>query len=230
LAADELDRKIKFNTKMIKKLDPFGSLASGKTEILVKISNEEEGYHYEWPLEKFENRLFMIREILEEFFDIGEKPNLSKEQDPFWDPPNPILIGQSFLQLEPLSLMFENQLEAAILSIDGTGGKQGSIEIGYAPCTVNGDTEEDLLDEDFLVDKADELIGKKNLYFKVFVKCGKGLPKKMCCNPFVTYQFKFEATALYTTEEINGIEQNPKWDYSNVHKIEILNAEVVKEL
>jgi len=74
-------------------------------------------------VDKFENRLFMIREILEEFFDDQKLPILEKEEDPFWDPPNPILIGQSFLQLESLSLMFESNLEASILSIDGAGGK-----------------------------------------------------------------------------------------------------------
>lgn len=108
---------------MMKKLDPFGGVSSGKTEIYVQINNTEESYYYEWPVDKFENRLFMIREILEEYFDDGKLPQLTKESDPFWDPPNPILIGQSFLQLEPLSLMFENNLDAAILSIDGAGGK-----------------------------------------------------------------------------------------------------------
>jgi len=93
LAASELKRKIKFNTKMVKKLDPFGGVTSGKTEILVKVENNEESYYYEWPIDKFENRLFMIREILEEYFDNGELPNLTKESDPMWDPPNPILIG-----------------------------------------------------------------------------------------------------------------------------------------
>ena len=80
----------------------------------------------------------MIRELLEEYFDTNKLPELSKEEDPFWDPPNPILIGQSFLQLEPLGLMFESNLDAAILSIDGAGGKQGTLCIGYIPCTASG--------------------------------------------------------------------------------------------
>jgi len=123
LAATEMKRDLKFNTKMVKQLDPFGDVSNSKTEILVKIDNNEEKYYYEWPVDKFENRLFMIRELLEEFFDSGNMPNVSKEEDPFWDPPNPILIGQSFLQLESLGLCFPNELEVAILSIDGAGGK-----------------------------------------------------------------------------------------------------------
>jgi len=96
LAATELKRDLKFNTKMVKKLDPFlknGNMNQGKTEILIKVDNNEEKYYYEWPAEKFHNRLFMIRELLEEFFDSGVIPKLNKAEDPFWDPPNPILIG-----------------------------------------------------------------------------------------------------------------------------------------
>ena len=126
LAATELKRDLKFNTKMVKRLDPFlsnGQMSQGKTDVLIKIDNNEEKYYYEWPVEKFKNRLFMIRDVLDEYFETGEMPSLEKETDPFWDPPNPILIGQSFLQLEPLGVGIENELEAAILSIDGQGGK-----------------------------------------------------------------------------------------------------------
>jgi len=35
----------------------------------------------------------MIRDILQEFFDKGEKPQLGKNEDPFWDPSNPMLVG-----------------------------------------------------------------------------------------------------------------------------------------
>jgi hypothetical protein len=151
------------------------------------VNNTEEGYYYEWEVEKFENRLFMIREILEEYFDDGTLPQLQKEEDPFWDPPNPILIGQSFLQLKPLSLMFENDMEAAILSIDGQGGEHGKISIGYSPCTVDGDIDDDEIPEHFKVDECAELIGKRDMYFKVFIKDAKNLPPQISCNPFVTY-------------------------------------------
>ena len=96
LAATELKRDIKFNTKLVKKMDPFlkaGALSQGPTDVIVKVDNNEDKYFYEWPAEKFQNRIFMIREILDQFFDTGELPKLDKNEDPFWDPPNPILIG-----------------------------------------------------------------------------------------------------------------------------------------
>jgi len=136
-------------------------------------------------------------------------PNLDVNEDPFWDPPNPVLIGQAFLQLEPLGLQFENQLVASILSIDGQDGKNGEIEFGYAPCNLDGNTDEDDLPEDFAVEDPSELLGMKDLHYKVFVKQARMLPDKLCDNPFVTYQFKFEKGKTYQTPEFVGKERSP---------------------
>ena len=57
---------------MVKKLDPFlkdGQMSHGRTEILVKVDNNEEKYYYEWPADKFHNRMYMIRDMLELYFD-----------------------------------------------------------------------------------------------------------------------------------------------------------------
>ena len=172
-------------------------MSNGKTDILVKVENKEDDYFYEWPADKFHSRLYMIREILEEFFDSGELPTTDKNEDPFWDPPNPVLIGQSFLQLEPLGLQFENNLNAVILSIDGKGGKSGELSIGYKPANEDGDTTEENLPEHLMVDEVMELVGKKNMYFVVEVKGASCLPDLNCTNPFVTYQFKFEQENTY---------------------------------
>jgi hypothetical protein len=59
-----------------------------KTDILILIANLEDKSTYEWTLDKFENRVFMIRDILEEYYETDELPKINKEQDPFWDPPN----------------------------------------------------------------------------------------------------------------------------------------------
>lgn len=232
LAAAELGREVRFNTRLVKMLDPFlkdGQMSSGKTQVLVKVDNGEDKYYYEWQPDKFQNRLFMIRELLEEYFDTGVKPNLSKNEDPFWDPPNPILIGQSFLQLEPLGVCFENHLEATILSIDGKGGKQGLVTIGYEPCNSVGELGEEFVDEKFLVEDVEELLGEKDLFFKVFIKNAKNLPKSLCRNPFVTYQFKFDKQ-VYQTEECNGSSNSPVWNYENVHKIDEITPQIADEL
>jgi len=33
-----------------------------RTEVVVRVENFEEGYYYQWDTEKFQNRLFMMRD------------------------------------------------------------------------------------------------------------------------------------------------------------------------
>lgn len=56
------------------------------TGIVVVVANIEDNTTYEWPLDKFENRVFMMRDMLEEFYEYDVFPKQDKELDPFWDP------------------------------------------------------------------------------------------------------------------------------------------------
>lgn len=70
----------------------------------------------------------------------------------------------------------------------------------------------------------------KDLHYKVFVKQARMLPDKLCDNPFVTYQFKFEKGKTYQTPEFVGKERSPQWNYSMQHRIEECTQLVVDEL
>ena len=77
-------------------MDPFlkaGALSQGPTDVIIKVENNEEKYFYEWTIDMFKDRIILIREILDDYFETGKKPTLTKSEDPFWDPPNPIMIG-----------------------------------------------------------------------------------------------------------------------------------------
>ena len=88
--------------------------------MIIRVTNNEERYDYDWTVTTFRDRLFVIRDIVDEFFDTGEKPNSPKVDDPFWDPPTPILIGQAFLPLNSLGYVCDSDVDAAILSADGS--------------------------------------------------------------------------------------------------------------
>jgi len=81
--AFELERKIKFNIKIANKSEDGSSIGPANiqlmTEILILVANLEDNSTYEWPLDKFENRVFMIRDILEEYYETDDLPNLDKE-------------------------------------------------------------------------------------------------------------------------------------------------------
>ena len=90
--AYELERKIQFNIKISNKAEDGNSIAPANiqlmTEIVILVANLEDKTTYEWTTDKFENRVFMIRDMLEEFYENDELPEVNKELDPFWDPPN----------------------------------------------------------------------------------------------------------------------------------------------
>ena len=68
MIATELKRDIKFNTKMIRVMPEFGNILDSKTDILIKVDNNEQGYYYQWDTDKFQYRLLIMRELLNQYF------------------------------------------------------------------------------------------------------------------------------------------------------------------
>lgn len=66
-----------------------------------------------------------MRDLVNEFFESGDLVKLSHDEDPFWDPPEPMLIGQSFMSLKNLGYLIENEMESKILSSEGNSGVRG---------------------------------------------------------------------------------------------------------
>lgn len=89
------------------------------------------------------------------------------------------------MQLQPLGLSFPNDLQAGIFSIGGSGGSNGTLSIGYKPCTYDGNEDEEELPEEFLVEEIKELVGQKDLYFKLFITGATDLPKSLNSDTFV---------------------------------------------
>lgn len=86
-----------------------------------------------------------------------------KDRDPFWDPPEPLLVGTSYLSLKNLGYTLENELEAKILSSEGADGARGVLSISYWPCDASGHGEPD---EELLVEEPKELLGKE-IHFRL---------------------------------------------------------------
>lgn len=225
LIASELKRKVRFNVKMIRVMPEFGTLLDSRTDVVIKVDNDEENYFYQWDCDKFQNRLIMMRENLNEFFDTGSIPDFSnKDKDVFWDPPEPLLVGTSYLSLKNLGYTLENELEAKILSSEGAEGARGLLSIKYWPCDSTGTGEPD---EDLLVEEPKELLGKE-IFFRVEIEFAKNLPKDLCKNVFVTYQFKHEPGVVYSSGECNGMNQEPVFNYKKVHSVDLVTDYILE--
>lgn len=167
LIAKELKRQFRFTVKLVKSLPETkedGTMDDGNTEIVVKVDNLEEGYYYQWSEEKFNDRIFMMRDLVNEYFDTGNLPNLTHESDPFWDPPEPVMIGQSFVSLKNLGYLIENEMDIKILSAEGTSGVRGQLSVKYLPTDDTGYGE---IPEDDLIEEPEELC-KTNLILLYF--------------------------------------------------------------
>jgi kinesin family protein 13 len=88
----------------------------------VKVDNHAAGYFYIWSLEKFFDRYFMIKELLDDYFGSNELPVLADEVDPFWDPPEPILLGQGFLKLLSIAYLLDSPTDLILVGDEGQTG------------------------------------------------------------------------------------------------------------
>lgn len=136
LIAKELKRNVSFQAKLIYFYVDSGEISSistskdnkkkKKMKIQIQVNNKEEGNIYYWNIKKFLNRYLFIKDILDRYFETNQIPILSKEKDPFWDPPEQHLIGQGYLKMLSLAYLVDNPAE---LNIVGENGVTGTLTV-----------------------------------------------------------------------------------------------------
>jgi pSer/pThr/pTyr-binding forkhead associated (FHA) protein len=102
--AEELGKAVRFEARLAVKstsvnLSTLDELRNLKTiDITVRVTSLENGNIWTWSHAKFDSRLYMMRELYQEFMDFGPR-NVPKSKDAFWDPPEVISI---FPSLQPI--------------------------------------------------------------------------------------------------------------------------------
>ncbi len=129
LIAKELNRNVFFSINLLynfisgAELHLFGAEKGGKTKIQVLVNNKEINNISYWPISKFLNRYYIIKDLLDKKSQGLEIPQNNTTEDPFWDPPEAHIIGQGILCLESLGYLFDNPIELNLVSESGTIGK-----------------------------------------------------------------------------------------------------------
>jgi hypothetical protein len=230
LIAAELNRNIRFNSELVGIIPDFpdknGSQDS-KREFFIKVDNREDGVAYIWNADKFSNRVILMRDKYNEYVDnLGKIPDFSnKEDDPFWDKAQPIMIGKSYLELATLAYSFDHGKDAKIFTTlsaypDGTCGE---LTCSYVPCDDTGDGEPaDELMEIAGPEDLNLLLGKQ-IFFKVKVDGAKNLPIDSCTDCYVEYIFKHEPENVYRTPIFEGKNPDPSFNYEKLHSVDCVN-------
>jgi len=101
MIAKELGRKINFELRQAPQ--NYSKHARFGDKVIIKVDYHTENYFQLWSVAEFEDRLQAMRNALEEFRETGKFDMADKKKDPFYDPPQPVCVGMSFMPLAPLA-------------------------------------------------------------------------------------------------------------------------------
>jgi len=231
--SEELDKRVKFEIILVapNKLGDLKGKAQGfdkkhmksaQPEVCVKMKNLENGTEFIWPKEKFLNRLYLMKEMYNNYEDEDDW-DLPEEKDPFQEDLNQeICIGTAQVFLQPIAYMVEmkEQLEVTDLK----GNKIGIMNVEVAPCDEKGReyTEAD----DKFVDSPDDLVGK-NVSFIFKIQNCRGLPNKytdMQC------KYKIYLNEKDTTTTKISLTSNPDFNHKEIFKFHPATRQLVEYL
>ena len=122
-----------------------------------------------------------MRDLLSTYEDRGELPHLLPDDNPFFDVPKPILIGEGYYMLQPLANLIDNP--AMINLIGRTFEVYGKLNVNIIPVDPTGS--EDLPDE-MIPDEPEDLIDTRIDYI-VQIDSAVDLPSNFCRNTYVEY-------------------------------------------
>lgn len=162
--SEELNKQKSFEVVLISAAaqeTTFGSTNS--TTVMVKMKNLLNGNTWLWERGKFMNRRYLIQDLYQKFLDGEDISKIPKEQDPFWEPTEDVLIGSANVFLQSLSYALD--FDDKITITDYKGQEEGFLKVHVTPCQKDGKH----LEEDAFVDDPHELLDKP-YHFKVTVQ------------------------------------------------------------
>jgi len=213
--SEELDKKMIFEVILISGAAQ-GSMDNG-TKVVVKMKNMLNNNVWTWDRGKFTNRRYIMQELYQRFLDGDETvKNIPKEEDPFWEPPEDVLIGSAnvFLQSLSYALDFDDKLTIT----DYKGSEEGNVVINITPCFNDGKP----LDEDYFVEEPKDLLTKP-YHFKVLVRHAEVNRTCYSHGIYVKYQTYGEKEMTETPTVLKTL--SPEYNHSKVFSIPAIGEE-----
>ena len=238
LIAQELRRRMAFSAHLTYFFIDHQNMTNyhqqKKYRIKIKVDNKELGYSYFWDLDKFANRYFMIKELLERYFEDNQSiMKLPNEEDPFFDYPQHICFGQGFLKLLSIAYLLDNPID---LTIVGDSGQVGILFVNLIPVDVHGkeiEEDDELFDE--FVDDPTELLGHQ---LDFIVKIGKAeFTQDDMIEPYVSYELMIQdeetkqlRSEVFTTGKAESNNSSVDFQYRKHHTFKNVSKECLEYL
>ncbi|XP_025115263.1 kinesin-like protein KIF28P isoform X3 [Pomacea canaliculata] len=194
---------------------PDESLA---TKVMVKMKNLLNGNTWLWERGKFMNRRYMMQEMYQQYLDGEDVLKRPKEEDPFWEPTEDVLIGTASVFLQSLSyaLDFDDRLTIT----DYKGQEEGRLYVNITPCNHQGRS----LDEDSFVDEPKELLGKP-YHFKIYVRSAEIHKSRFCKGVLVKYKVSIVQDIEFTETKLITGTLSPEFNHSRIISIPKIGQE-----
>jgi hypothetical protein len=217
--AREMNKPVKFEPKLsVKKVshglssmtadkEEEGALSGKSLELVIRMNNLNDGNVVTWSADKFESRLFLMRDLYREFCDQGFV-EVNQADDPFWDPPEPVDIGTCFVYTRALTKLVEISKSFQICSRSALQQSAGKLEFSMFPLDVDSEEQMDYLDEE---DDPFKCLLNQSIKMHIEVGALEGLPDRFANNVFVTFSFMDQ---VFETIPAPGFNVRPKFSDS----------------
>ncbi|EDV21287.1 uncharacterized protein TRIADDRAFT_30614, partial [Trichoplax adhaerens] len=206
--SEELDKHRSFEVILISGAAMEGISSNKTTKVMVKMKDLLNGNTWVWERGKFMNRRYLMQDLYQRHLDGDEDvKKIPNEEDPFWEPPEDVLIGTAsiFLQSLAYGLDFDDRLTIT----DYKGAEEGFISVSCTPCLANGKP----LGDDYFVEEPGDLLGKP-YHFKVTIRNAEIHKARFSKGLTVKYRCYNEET-LTQTETKSGT-LSPEYNHTRI--------------
>ncbi|KAK3761147.1 hypothetical protein RRG08_022551 [Elysia crispata] len=181
-----------------------------RPQVMVKMKNLLNGNTWLWAHGKFVDRKYMIQDMYQRYLDGEDVHSIPREEDPFWEPTEDILIGTADIFLQSLvnAMDFSDQLSIT----DYKGQEEGKLNVNIIPCNQSGLA----LDEDNYVEDSKELL-KKPFHFKIEVSSAEIHKPRFSKGIKVKYRLLTDKDFTETKQVVDTL--SPEFGHSRVVSI-----------
>ncbi|KAG7401813.1 hypothetical protein PHYBOEH_010276 [Phytophthora boehmeriae] len=234
--ADELQKQALFTLKLIT-YGPEVSALAGRhdtledeelaisngigAELKVEVNFQESGTFrtVAWDIDQFHSNVYVMREMYQTFIEHNRLPTYidtwkstyGDDCDPFYDPPQPQLIGKSYIFLR--NLVFGCKINESTAIFNHMGGNCGNLKCEITPTILSHEWQ---ACQHRLVETCPEDVGTlvlptlsdflgSNLRLNIFVDSLRGIPGKLCKDAYVSFAWRYGDEELLEPVEYKSI-------------------------